>query len=312
MEYIKLGQIFQPNGNHDWMHYYTAPVTSLEFDSFIRFYFSTRSKIDENGFFKTYITYMDCDKADPTKILYIHDRPLMDFGVPGTYDEHGMMVLDVKRHEGKYYMYYCGWQRSSTVPYLNRIGLAISEDGVNFSRVSDGPVMGLNRFAPFGYGNLSILIEDGQFHMWYTHYKPWLKTEKGFRPTYDIRYATSPNGMDWTFGKQCIYPVDANEAIATPCVRKINGRYHMWYSTRPGVDAKGNSGPYTIGYAVSDNKTDWERHDELVGLKASETGWDSEMVCYPDVLQTKDNTFLFYCGNHYGRDGFGCAVLKNI
>src|SRR4051812_25108448 len=109
MDYIKMGLVFQPSANHEWMHYYTAPVASFEFESYIRFYFSTRSKIDEEGNFKTYITYMDCDKTDPRKILYIHDKPLMELGQPGTFDEHGMMIADVKFHQGKYYMYYIAW-----------------------------------------------------------------------------------------------------------------------------------------------------------------------------------------------------------
>jgi hypothetical protein len=86
----------------------------------------------------------------------------------------------------------------------------------------------------------------------------------------------------------------------------------MWYSVRPGVDEHGKSGPYRIGYAVSDDKKTWKRMDETVDIHPSESGWDSEMVCYPDVLQTNEKTFLFYCGNNYGRDGFGYVELKNI
>jgi len=312
MNYVKMGLVFQPAGNYEWMHYYAATVTALDFDTFIRFYFTTRSKIDEFGNFKTYITYMDCDRADPRKIIYIHNKPLLEFGQAGTFDEHGTMIADVKFYDGKYFMYYLGWQRSSNAPYLNRVGLATSDDGINFVKISEGPVMGINRFVPFGYGNLSILIEDGTFHMWYTHYKPWLKTDIGYRPNYDIRYGWSPNGLDWEFGENCINPANDNEAIATPCVRKINGQYHMWYSYRPGIDSQGKSGAYRIGYAVSDNKIDWVRKDSLVDLNVSESGWDSEMVCYPEVLDTKDNLFLFYCGNHYGRDGFGCAKIENL
>jgi len=95
-------------------------------------------------------------------------------------------------------------------------------------------------------------------------------------------------------------------------VRKINGRYHMWYSYRPAVEADGKSGAYKIGYAVSDDKLHWQRMDDLVNLGTSATGWDSTMVCYPDVLPLKNNTFLFYGGNHYGRDGIGYATIENL
>ena len=312
MDYLKISHIFKPDNNYEWMHYYAAPITSVEFSSFIRVYFTTRNIVDEKGHFKTHITFVDCDKNDPSKVLYIHNKPVLEFGPPGTFDEHGTMVADVIVHNGKYYMYYMGWQRSDTVPYMNMLGLAISDDGTNFTKVSDGPVMGNNRFMPLGIGNVSVLVEDGVFHMWYTHYRPWIKTANGYRPNYDIRYAWSGNGLDWKYGDQCIAPANDNEALATPCVRKLNGRYHMWYSFRPGVDAAGKSGPYRIGYAVSDDKTTWQRADKLMTLGVSPTGWDSEMVCYPDVLQTKDNIFLFYCGNNYGKEGFGYAKIVNL
>ena len=312
MDYIKKGLVFKPEGNYDWMHYYAGPLTPVEFDDFIRVYFTTRNKIGEDGIFNSRISFVDCDKNDPTKLLYIHNKPLIEFGLPGTFDEHGTTVCEVLLRDGKYHMYYLGWQRTDTAPYVIRMGLAISDDGVEFTKISDGPVLGLNRFLPYGIGNISILEEDGTFHMWYTHYTAWLKTQKGYRPTYDIRYAHSANGLDWVFGKECISGLMHNEAIASPSVKKINGQYHMWYCYRPGVDEMGSSGPYLIGYAVSDNKTDWTRMDETVNIALSATGWDSEMVCYPEILQTNDNLFMFYAGNHYGRDGFGCAVIENL
>jgi hypothetical protein len=311
MQYEKKGHIFKPDRHYEWMHYYGAPVTSVEFDSYIRVYFTTRNVVDEHGHFKTHITFIDCDKNDPSKVIRIHDRPILEFGPPGTFDEHGTMVADVIKHDGKYYMYYMGWQRSDTVPYMNRLGLAMSDDGESFTKVSDGPVIGINRFLPLGIGNVSVLVEDGVFHMWYTHYRPWLKTAMGYRPNYDIRYAWSSNGLDWQFGNQCIAPANDNEALATPCVRKVDGKYHMWYSYRPGIDEAGKSGPYRIGYAHSDDGRNWTRADNEMTMGVSATGWDSEMICYPDVLQTEHGTIMFYCGNNYGRDGFGYAEIKN-
>lgn len=309
MDYNKIGLIFQANNNYDWMHYYAAPVSALEFDSFIRVYFTTRGKIDEHGHFRTYICFLDCDKNDPTKILYLHNKPVLEVGTAGTFDEHGTMIATVIEYEGKYYMYYIGWQRSGTAPYINTIGLAMSDNGTDFTKVSAGPIIGLNKSVPYGLGNLTVIVDEGEFHMWYTHYKPWIPTQKGYRPHYDIHYASSANGVDWQFGGECIKPAYENEAIATPCVRKINGSYHMWYSYRPSVDEAGNSGKYLIGYAVSQDRETWTRMDESMTLTVSDSGWDSEMICAPDVLVTADNAFLFYCGNMYGRDGFGYAEI---
>ena len=39
-------------------------------------------------------------------------------------------------------------------------------------------------------------------------------------------------------------------------------------------------------------------------------GWDSDSVCYSCVFRWKDAIYMLYCGNHYGRDGLGLAVLR--
>ena len=135
MDFIKKGHIFNANGEHKWMDSYANPMACVIMGSFIRVYFTTRTKKNEDGFFTTYITFLDCDIKDPSRILYIHDKPLLEMGLPGTFDEHGTMLATVAVREGKYYMYYMGWQRSTVVPYIISLGLATSDDGVNYTRI---------------------------------------------------------------------------------------------------------------------------------------------------------------------------------
>ncbi len=315
MNYRKGGFVFRPDGTLDWMHHYAGPVSAVELDDAIRVFFSTRTRRDDRGQYQTRIAFLDCDKDDPAKVRAVHDRPVLPLGAPGTFDEHGTMVADVVAHGGRFLMYYMGWQRSASVPYLIRLGLAVSEDGARFTKISEGPVIGISRFLPFGVGNVSVLPDDspgaGALHMWYTHYLPWIPTGTGYRPTYDIRYARSTDGLDWQLGPRCIAPAGDNEALATPCARRLGGRLHMWYSYRAGVDAAGASGAYRLGYATGDDELTWRRADEQMTLGVSPDGWDSQMICYPDVLETRDgNVFLFYCGNDYGRDGFGYARVE--
>ena len=52
----------------------------------------------------------------------------------------------------------------------------------------------------------------------------------------------------------------------------------MWYSIRS------HNRPYRIGYAESGDGQHWERRDDAVGIQASSEGWDSEMICYPCVV----------------------------
>jgi hypothetical protein len=46
-----------------------------------------------------------------------------------------------------------------------------------------------------------------------------------------IGYATSSNGIDWTVADAQVIAADNElQAVAAPCVIKIDGTYHMWYS----------------------------------------------------------------------------------
>ena len=53
----------------------------------------------------------------------------------------------------------------------------------------------------------------------------------------------------------------------------------------------------------------WERIKEIE-LDVSESGWDSEMVCYPYVFEYNDKLYMLYNGNGYGKTGIGLAILE--
>jgi len=66
-----------------------------------------------------------------------------------------------------------------------------------------------------------------------------------------------------------------------------------------------------MGYAESVDGISFERMDHvLTGLAPSPSGWDSEMIEYPCVINHKGTYYMFYNGNDYGRDGVGLAVLE--
>jgi hypothetical protein len=76
-----------------------------------------------------------------------------------------------------------------------------------------------------------------------------------------------------------------------------------------GIDFRNKERGYRIGCAYSYDLSSWHRNDELAGLSPSSKGWDSEMVCYPSIIEIEDRTIMFYCGNYFGMGGFGAAEL---
>ena len=76
----------------------------------------------------------------------------------------------------------------------------------------------------------------------------------------------------------------------------------MWYCYRGGENT------YRAGYAESSDAVSWTRKDSLAGIDVSDSGWDSEMICYPCVFSHKGLKYMLYNGNSYGGTGCGLAV----
>ena len=93
-------------------------------------------------------------------------------------------------------------------------------------------------------------------------------------------------------------------AISRPSVLRDADRWRMWYSYR--------GERYRIGYAESADGRSWRRCDAEAGIEVSPSGWDSEMIEYPQVFDHEGGRYMAYNGNGYGASGFGLAVLDAL
>jgi hypothetical protein len=147
--------------------------------------------------------------------------------------------------------------------------------------------------------------QNGVLRMWYASALKWEKSGPDLHYRIVIRHARSSNGSTWeTHEHFCLGPNSDDEyAVGRPWVIHEEGIYKMWYSIRSFTDL------YTIGYAESDDGIHWSRLDHLAGISKSASGWDSEMICFPCVIDVNDRRYLFYNGNRHGSTGFGYAVF---
>ena len=84
----------------------------------------------------------------------------------------------------------------------------------------------------------------------------------------------------------------------------------MYFCYREATDFRTNKlRGYRLGYAYSDDLRTWTRDDNNAGIRLSEDGWDSDMMCYPNLFQCDGKVYLLYNGNEFGRFGFGLARL---
>lgn len=320
MKWIKKGRIFDPT-QHKLANNCTAFAQSpqaLVFDEFVRVYFSTREWNEQTGRFLSHISFVDFDR-DFTTILRVADNTVIELGELGTFDEHGIFPINPLRHAGKIYAYTCGWSRRVSVSVETSTGLAFSEDnGLTFKKIGPGPVLTSSLHEPVLVGDSFVQVYDNRFHMWYIYGNKWIIGNEKEPPArvYKIAHAVSDDGINWhkdTGGQIIADRLNAHECQALPTVLKIGSRYHMYFCYREATDFRKNPARgYRLGYAWSDDLSNWTRADEEAGIGFSASGWDAEMMCYPHIFECGNKVYLLYNGNEFGKYGFGIAELESV
>ncbi len=329
----KLGQVFDPRDFSEWAGSHAQVPTVLVMPDRLRVYYADRGA---DG--RSFPTFIDVDRDDPTRLLGCHRTPVLGLGAPGTFDDEGVMPAWVHQRDGRVWMYYSGWNRRLTVPYHNATGLAFSEDGgLSFRRAYEGPV--LDRTPEEPYLAVTPWIEceplapqgarkpgqkasrpasparstarGARWQAWYISGERWVQVDGRYEPVYVIRHARSADGVHWERkAVTCVEQAHPLEAFSHPTVLREGGRYHLWYCHRHSLDYRDGSGAYRIGYAWSDDGERFVRCDAQAGITPSADGWDSTMLCYPSIVRAGSRTYLFYNGNGFGQSGIGVAVLE--
>ncbi len=271
-----------------------------------RIYYSTRTKDVVSMPY-----YIDVEAGNPKNVLYIQKEPLLNPGYAGTFDDNGITMTSIVTVDNLKYLYYCGWNKSASVPYHLSIGVAIG-DGKRFEKKFDGPVMDRFAYDPICVSAPYVVFDPAWrlFRMWYISFTSWRDYDGRKEPTFVIKTAYSEDGFNWKrVTKPCFKSKYEGESFARPCVLNENGLFKMWYSVRGPSGYRDKSGQhYMIGYAESNNGENFRR--EPINFPLSESGWDSEMLCYATVIKHKDTYFMFYNGNSFGKTGIGYATYK--
>jgi hypothetical protein len=312
--WVKLGKIFDPTENStvDWMKEFAQAPSVLVFDEFVRVYFSCRPSPDSNGQYVSRSAYVDLKRAHFSEIIRISPNPTMPLGELGTFDEFGTYPTSVIRNGDEIWAYYGGWTRCESVPFNVAIGVAISRDqGVSFNKLGTGPAMSYSTEEPFILSGPKIRRFNGHWNLWYIAGERWLHNNSKPEPVYRIRMASSSDGLNWIKHNKDLIErrLGPDECQASPDVFFCNGRYHMFFCYRHGLDYRNRTRGYRIGYAVSDDMLRWRRDDAKAGIDVSSDGWDSEMISYPHVFELDGHIYMMYLGNQVGRFGFGLALL---
>lgn len=317
MQWKKLGQLFDFNASPFTDRYvsHAQSPQALVLSDRVRIYFSTRSN-DAPGQFLSHVQYVDYDFGFKNIIGY-SEHEVLTLGKLGCFDEHGIFPLSPVRVGDKIYGYTNGIARRVSVAVETGIGFVVStDDGKTFERLGDGPIVSATTYEPFLVGDAFVRLFNGKYHMFYLFGKKWSEATDHFNSerVYKIGHATSDDGINWQKTNKSIIPdvIDENECQALPTVIKIADRYHMYFCYRHMTGFRDDKTKgYRLGYAYSDDLVNWTRDDNQVGIDLSDTGWDSEMMCYPNIFECNNDVYLLYNGNNFGRNGFGIAKLTD-
>lgn len=305
MDWKKKGLLLIPEGQYWWLqsHAMLPTIYHLE-DNKYRIFISGRDTENRSqiGFFDILV------KGEELVVLSISEDPVLSPGERGCFDDNGVTPSCIVKKDHQDFLYYIGWNSGTTTTRMSLIaGLSTgsASKGV-FDRYSRAPLLERTNLEPFSILTAPFVInEGGLWHMWYVSCNGWKSKDL---PIYNIKYATSKDGVNWDRnGHVAIdFAGEHETALARPWVIKDKDVYKMFFSYKdPAIG-------YRIGVAESPNGKDWLRKDNKAGIDVSEDGWDSEMIEYSAVFKHEDNYFLLYNGNGYGATGVGYAVTKSI
>jgi predicted GH43/DUF377 family glycosyl hydrolase len=176
-------------------------------------------------------------------------RPVFGPGETGQFDDQVVLHPAVVRNEtGLLHMWYNGVGPQKSF----RVGHATSRDGIHWTRQNRGkPVLEPSVVGDFREGyvyNVFVLLEDDQFHMWYS---AWAPNNRTSGPNHNcITHAVSSNGYDWTKDSTPTITngaegsIDEYASFACNIVRR-GDEFWMYYSAGSGK----SSGPYRVALA---------------------------------------------------------------
>jgi len=302
--WIKKNLLIKPNKDFFWMESHVG-------SSFIYFhnnneftiYISGRNRHNQSTIGKALGKF----SKDKLLIDNIENMPIFDLGEVGCFDESGVSYPWLVFENDRVLMYYVGWVAGGIAGFQNYIGLAISFDnGKTFTRKSKAPILGRTNEEPFGTGSCAVIKTKIGYEMLYTSFNNWRdsnKEDRKFKPTYDLKYAKSLDGVNWERNNYVSIKLKNKEsAICKASIITQDKLFKVWYSYR------GSS--YRIGYSEGKSLMSLERKDSETNISVSSNGWDSEMMEYSHVAICNGYEIMIYNGNNFGQTGLGYAIRK--
>lgn len=238
------------------------------------------------------------------QVLCEHYDPIFVHGQEGNFFADGVSIGNCYEVDGTRYMLFMGWQNPASGHWRGDIGRLVVHPDLTLELESQQPFLGSDNCDPISLSYPWVMQRaNGEYDMWYGSTSSW-DTGNG-EMLHTLNHASSADGHRWARqGLAVPYVIGEAQAFSRPTViGSIETGLEMWFSYRSGA---GES--YRIGYAHSSDGHTWQLSLKNNCIDVSDDGWDAEMIEYPYVFIHKEQRYMLYNGNGYGKSGFGLAA----
>ncbi len=172
-------------------------------------------------------------------------QPVLELGPRGSWDERGIGDPYVVRFGPKFYMFYLGQDRARR----QRLGLAVSSDGVRWTKLRSNPILELGEPGAFdeaGLGEPAVWSSGGWYWMLYTG--------RDRSENRRIGLARSRDGVAWErAGREPVFAGTAAwnaKVVCDPSVEAREDAVRVWYGggdvPRPDENLNGQIGYFEL------------------------------------------------------------------
>ena len=203
-------------------------------------------------------------------------------------------------HNEQFHMFFTGWDRSGVV----RIGYAVSDNGLDFERVTDSFVL---EYEPDNsqtgiWTPVPLVLEDGTWVL-------YVGKNQSRKITNEILRATAPEPTGpWTWDETPVYTADTvgwdAKILPESMAHTPDGGYIMAYESNWCTDSQ-------VGILFSDDGLTWEAYndpttndeslqvsDPVLSPTGIEDDWDRQALTSPLIFATDSGYELFYIGQY--------------
>jgi len=248
-----------------------------------------------------------------------HPVPVVLEGRPGAWDARVETAFAIRR-SGEYLLYYCGYPASEEPVSPGELGLARSDDGLHFARVSNEPIL---RRTPGWYDNDAIFSPSmvwwrpnalASEQAWLVYAGHCWTDCSQVGPGLRILGAVSTDGVAWVKEAEPVaetpfagLPWTAAGVAEPELVRGPDGLFYLFFSAFSGEDGD----TVQIGVARSPHPFGpWEADPQPIVSSSDPNGWEGTEVIAPSVLLADGRVRLWYHGFDGVRKDFAVGYTE--